>query len=352
MEASTLIEPKITEAVTTVVPVVAHGPLEHGTYEATVDGKTVARCRLYRNLECHEHVATHDGLKPYQGTGRFRIPFTVWIDPEGKQLFRRDGWRRPDEFMLDIRTALEKVTGARKSKAEYTALVKPLDEGSAALAAQRYAEAAEKFEQAKNTEVEDVRRAAEAGLAQVRAFGDAVLTAAKAALKAGRTRQARPALDTLARELPNLPCGREALDLLRKLPFPLRSLAYRAVDENVGGSTLYLRGDGTCTVQVVTLDKSRAIQQEKRFEFTLDAAAWDELAKLFEGRNAGSPAGPLASSPLKVRMWTGESVGHEPQAGLEVVHAWITARIASASGGRVKFEGTFDPAWRPTGFPE
>ena len=215
MEASTLIDPRVAEAATTVVPVVAHGPLEHGTYEAEVDGVAVKRCRLYRNLECSDHQGTHEALKPYQPAGRFRIPFTVWIDPDGKQLFRRDGWRRPDEFLFDIRLGLEKVPGPRRSKADFLALVRPLDEGLAAMAAERWGEASEKLEAARKCDVPLVKDPAEAALKELQARGDAYWKAAKSAWTSKREKQARPVLEMLAREFSRFDCGRLAADLLK-----------------------------------------------------------------------------------------------------------------------------------------
>jgi hypothetical protein len=362
MEASTLIDPKIVDACTAVVGVVAHGPLEHGTYEAMENGGSVTRCKLYRNLECAEHQATHEALKPYQGPGRFRIPFTVWIDPEGNKLFRRDGWRRPDEFLLDMRLALEKVPGRRRSKADYTTLVKPLDEAVAALAAKRYGEAAAKFDEASKPEVAEVRRLAEEGLKEVRAFADSVLAAAKSALKAGRTRQARPALDMLARQFATLECGREALDLVKKLPFPLKSLSLRDVG-SAGGRNLYLRGDGTGVVQMVSPSKEGPPGlQERRFEFSLDARGWDDLAKVFEAHRffdikipgrAGEPDEPHPR--LSLELWTGESGSawkweSDKHAAFDAIHAAIIARCESAAQGRPALEGAFDPEWRPEGF--
>ena len=215
MEASTLIDPKVVEACTTVVPVVAHGPLEHGTFEAKENGVAVTRCKLYRNLECSDHQETHEALKPYQPAGRFRIPFTVWIDPDGKQLFRRDGWRRPEQFLLDMRTALEKVPGPRRSRADYQALVRPLDEGLAAMAAERWGEAAEKLEAARKTDVALVRDPAEAALKEIKARGDAYWKAAKSAWTSKREKEARPVLEMLAREFTRFECGRLAADLLK-----------------------------------------------------------------------------------------------------------------------------------------
>lgn len=215
MEASTLIDPQVAEACTTVVPVVAHGPLEHGTFETIEDGKPVTRCRLYRNLECSEHQGTHEALKPYQEKGRFRIPFTVWIDPSGKQIFRRDGWRKPEEFLFDIRLGLEKVPGPRRTRAEYAALVKPLDEGLAALAAERWGEAAEKLDKARKTDVPQVKEPAEAGLKELQARGDAYWKAAKTAWGSKKEKEARPLLQMLSREFSLFECGRLAADLLK-----------------------------------------------------------------------------------------------------------------------------------------
>ncbi len=215
MEASTLIDPRVVDACTTVVPVVAHGPLEHGTFETREDGHSVTRCRLYRNLECAEHQATHEALKPYQEKGRFRIPFTVWIDPDGKQLFRRDGWRRPDEFLFDIRLGLEKVPGARRSRAEYRALIWPLDEGMASMAAERWGEAAVKLDTARKSDVPLVRDPAETAFKEIQARGDAYWKAAKSAWSSKREKEARPVLEMLVREFSLFECGRLAKDLLK-----------------------------------------------------------------------------------------------------------------------------------------
>jgi hypothetical protein len=218
MEASTLVLPLTVAASEEIVSVVAHGPLEHGTVDVEEGGRKVARCKLYRNLECSEHQATHEALKQYLKDRRFRIPVEIWIDPEGKELFRYYGWRRPEQFLRDMNEALAKVKGPRLSKAEYRSLVKPLDEAQAALAAERYGEAAAKFEEARRPDAAEIRRDAEAGLGEIRARGEAILRQAKGSLKAGSARKARPNLELLAREFPSFDSGRQAAELLKSLP--------------------------------------------------------------------------------------------------------------------------------------
>ncbi|HEY3227023.1 MAG TPA: hypothetical protein VGK61_08535 [Planctomycetota bacterium] len=218
MEASTLVDPRAIEATEDFVPVVAHGPLEHGTYQAEENGRKVARCRLYRNLECVEHQLTHEALKAYLKDPRFRIPILIWIDPDGKEIFRRSGWRRPEEFLSDLRRAEAKVPGPRRSRAEARVLVRPLDEAVVALSAQRFAEAAAKFEEAGRPDVEVVRREAKAGLDAIRARGEEMLEGARSSLKAGSVRRARPILELLVREFPAFDCGRQAAELLQTLP--------------------------------------------------------------------------------------------------------------------------------------
>ena len=361
MEASTLIDPRIVEAATTVVPVVTHGPLEHGTYETIVDGRTVARCRLYRNLECSEHGATEEALKPYQAAGRFRIPFTVWIGLDGRTLFRRDGWRRPEEFLHDIRVALEKIPGPSRSRDEYAALVKPLDEGFAALLAERYAEAAGKFEEARQPDVAEVRREAETGLREIRIRGDAILAAAKAALKAGRLRQARPALDLAAREFPALECGREAVEEIKKLPFPFRRLVLQGFHGSRGGRILFLRGDGLVVAQVVEVTKE-GVLNERRYQHSLDARDLDELAKLVEIHGffelkmpERAETGDEGRAAIEIEMWTGQAGRaakreSDRHPGFDALYAWLLARVEAAARAKLAREGPYDPAWRPSGF--
>ncbi|HTF56329.1 MAG TPA: hypothetical protein VK661_03600 [Planctomycetota bacterium] len=218
MEASTLVDPRAIVATEDFVPVVAHGPLEHGTYQAEEDGRKVARCRLYRNLECVEHQNTHEALKAYLKDPRFRIPIMIWIDPEGKEIHRRYGWRRPEEFLSDLRKAEAKVPGPRRSRAEARALLKSLDEALAAQAAQRYAEATAKFEEAGRPEVEVIRREAKAGLESIRKLGEEMLASAQVSLKSGSVRRARPTLELLVLEFPAFDSGRQAAELLKTLP--------------------------------------------------------------------------------------------------------------------------------------
>jgi hypothetical protein len=339
MEASTLIDPRVVDAATTVVPVVAHGPLEHGTFEAIENGRPVTRCRLYRNLECAEHQATHDALFPYQPKGRFRIPFTVWIDPEGKQIFRRDGWRRPDEFLYDIRLALEKVKGPRRSKADYLSLVKPLDDGLAALAVQDFHAAAVNLEKARGADVPEIRDPAEAGLQQIESTAEKILAKAKSALKAGRTPHARQGLDFAARQFPTLETGKEALKLMQELPFPLKELTLRRIDEN-GGVAVHVRGDGNGIARFVTRAEGSAVLREKRFGFALtQEGEWSDLTKLANPPlQEKSPQGTVT-----VELWNGKRATGA-WAGL---HAWLMARAEDAAKRRPLMEGDYDPAWAP-----
>jgi hypothetical protein len=342
MEASTLIDPRVVDAATSVVPVVAHGPLEHGTFQAVENGRTVTRCRLYRNLECAEHQATHDALLPYQAKGRFRIPFTVWIDPEGKQLFRRDGWRRPDEFLFDIRHALGMVKGTRRSKAEYILLVKPLDDGLAALAAQDYNTAALNLEKARECGVAEISGQAMEGLAEIRRAAVVILARGKNALKAGRAAHARAALDTAARHFGAIEAGREALSLIRTLPFPLKSLSMETRGPEAGRS-IHVRGDGAGVARIVETGR------ERRHSFTLSAAEWDELAKLFEASPFFDlPAAGATGPAVSVELWTGRSKAASKggDAGFDAIWSWLSARLEAAAGAKPDFEGPHDPAWK------
>ncbi|HKS15977.1 MAG TPA: hypothetical protein VJU16_01625, partial [Planctomycetota bacterium] len=239
--------------------------------------------------------------------------------------------------------------------------VKPLDEARAAMAAKRYAEAAEKFGEAARPEApETIRRAADEGLKEIRTMGEAIVAAAKGALKGGRTRQARPALDLAARQFPSLDCGKEALELIRKLPFPLRTLTFSVDDHTAGRRILHIRGDGACVARIAAPTPEDPALRERRYEFTLDAAGWDELAKLiethryFDIRNS-TGSGKAEHTSLKVDLWTGVSgrvskaVG-ETHADLDPICAWLAARIRTAGEGSPRMEGAFDPAWLPEGF--
>ncbi|MBI4565692.1 MAG: hypothetical protein HY716_13440 [Planctomycetes bacterium] len=221
MEQRTLPEPRVIEASEEAVLLVAHGPMDHERHEVQEGGRTVTRCGLYPNLECEDHKRSEEALGPYL-RGTYRIPIMIWIDAEGKERFRRSGFRPPEEFIKDLRQALDQIPGPRISKSEYAALVRPLDEALAARGGERWKEAAEKFAEAARGSNEAVRREAEAGLQELRAKGEALLQEAEAQAKAGWLDVARATLNLLAQEFSALECGAKAAERVRELGDPPR----------------------------------------------------------------------------------------------------------------------------------
>src|SRR5262245_3151757 len=116
MEASTLVDEKVIEDTAAIVAFVAHGPMDHPKIEVEEGGKKVTRCGLYPNLECADHKRGSEVVGRYI-QGRFRLPSMIWVDGDGKELFRKPGYRRPAEFLTDMKNALAKLPGKRVEKA-------------------------------------------------------------------------------------------------------------------------------------------------------------------------------------------------------------------------------------------
>ncbi len=216
MESSTLVDLETIDASASVVCVVAHGPMEHGTMEVEEDGKKVRRCSLYPNLDCAEH----DANSPFVGNyiqGRYRIPASFWLDGDGKELFRKLGYRRPLELQRDMRDALAKLPGPRLPAAEYRAIRKALDAGRAALDAGRWGEAMARFRSVPKGAPAILRGQADAALAELRGNAERMLGEADVLRKGKDLDGAKALLKTVATDFAGTPEGDSAAARLKEL---------------------------------------------------------------------------------------------------------------------------------------
>lgn len=215
MESSTLPNDTVISATTDIVAVASHVDNDHKSVEVVENGVKVRRCTIYPNLKCEDHVRTSEvGMKYIKG--RFAAPVSLWCDASGKEMFRKSGFRQPENFLEDLKEALGKVPGKRVGKPEYDRQALPLEAAEAALSDGKYKSAIEGFTTASKGEIEALRKAAELGLAGVTRTGQGLLARGRSALDSGRTDQARELLKIVAEEFAALDCGREAAELLKK----------------------------------------------------------------------------------------------------------------------------------------
>jgi hypothetical protein len=206
----------VIKATADIVAVASHVDNDHGTIEVVENGEKVKRCSIYPNLSCEDHVRTSAVGTKYL-KGRFAAPANIWCDAAGKEIFRKSGYVQPEPFLEDVKSALEKVPGKRISKEEYDRQAVPLEQAEAALSAGKYKAAIEGFTAAAKGSIEGLRKLAETGLDNIDRNGRQLLTRAKSALNSGRKDQAREALALLAGEFAAFECGREAVELLKKV---------------------------------------------------------------------------------------------------------------------------------------
>jgi hypothetical protein len=214
MESSTLPDASVISATADIVAVASHVDNDHKSVEVVENGARVQRCTIYPNLSCEDHVRTSEVGKQYL-KGRFAAPVSLWCDPAGKELFRRYGLRRPDAFLEDLKEAAGKVTGPRIAKTEYDRQAVPLEEAEAALSRGKYKLAIDGFTAAAKGPIELLKTAAENGLSGVVRTGEQLLARGRAAVKSGRTKEARELFTMMAAEFAGLDCGRQAAELLK-----------------------------------------------------------------------------------------------------------------------------------------
>ena len=216
MESSTLPDASVISATADLVSVASHVDNDHPSAEVVENGVKVKRCSIYPNLTCEDHKRTSEVGMMYI-KGRFAAPVSIWCDPLGKELFRRSGFRQPDVFLEDAKSALDKVPGKRIPKADYDRQAVPLEEAEEALSAGKYKKAIEGFTAALKGEIEPLRKAAENGMTGVKRTGEGMLARGRTAAESNRKDQARELLALIATEFAGLDCGREAADILKKL---------------------------------------------------------------------------------------------------------------------------------------
>lgn len=216
MESSTLIDAEVVKASETIVALVAHGPTDHPKIEAVEGGRKVERCGLYPNLDCAEHVAA-GAVVAELFKGRFRLPSMVWVDGDGKELFRKAGYRRPEEMLKDLRDAQARIAGPRLSRADYRAQQSAIEEGTAAAQEGKWTEAIRKLRSVPESATEAMRRRVAAALAEVKAAGDLRLREALETIEKRGRDEGIPLLKAVAQDFAGLEPAEKAAAHLKEL---------------------------------------------------------------------------------------------------------------------------------------
>lgn len=216
MESSTLIDAAVVKASETFVALVAHGPTDHPKLEVEEGGRKVERCGLYPNLDCSDHVAA-GAVVADLFKGRFRLPSMVWVDGDGRELFRKAGYRRPEEMLKDLRDARAKVPGPTLGRAEYRAQQAAIEEGVAAAEAGKWRDAVRRLTSLPGKPTEAMKQRADAALAEVKAVGEQRLLEAQETMANRDRAEGLALLKAVAEDFEGLDPGTKAAALLKEL---------------------------------------------------------------------------------------------------------------------------------------
>ncbi|MBI4564812.1 MAG: hypothetical protein HY716_09000 [Planctomycetes bacterium] len=213
MEVSTVPNQALIDASTDMVAIASATGREHDVIKTVVDGRDVTRCEVYRNLTCDEHERTSAiGLR-FLSESSFAVPTIVWCDGAGHEMFRRGGGDAR-QIIEDLRRALEQMPGEHRSREEYEAHNRPLEEGERALVERRWKDAIDKLTTAAKGVFPSLRKVAEEKLAEIRTIGDRLLQEAQSYLEVSDGGSARERWKLLAGEFLALECGKNAAELL------------------------------------------------------------------------------------------------------------------------------------------
>jgi hypothetical protein len=132
MAESTWTDKKVIEASKNFVCLVGHGEMQHGSNEVLLGREKVKLCSEYYTISCDKHV---DGAKIVGRffQGQYSTPTTVFAEPGGKELFRKQGSMSAGELVKQMNDALSKVAGEKVPLPVWAAAKQLLKDAEAAL---------------------------------------------------------------------------------------------------------------------------------------------------------------------------------------------------------------------------
>lgn len=108
MAESSYTDPKVIAKSQLLVNVVAHNESGHGDREMMVGKEKVAICKEYYTIPCAVHKEAWKAVNKFF-SGGFKTPTTIFCDPTGKEISRREGAMASGELIKEMDKALAKA---------------------------------------------------------------------------------------------------------------------------------------------------------------------------------------------------------------------------------------------------
>jgi len=206
MEEDTLRNARVIEMSKTFVSVVAHRDIGHGSTEAMRGRDNVMLCNDYANIPCEVHVRGWEAIRHFID-GTFLTPTTVFCDPAGKELFRREGDPGPSTMIKLMNDALAKVSGDKIPQPLWSQALQTRKEGDDALDKEDFRKAFDLYSKIGKMKGDRVKAIAQEALQKL---DDKGTEAFRAALGLSDVEQKKAALRKITEDFKGLPVALEA----------------------------------------------------------------------------------------------------------------------------------------------
>ncbi|MBI2901746.1 MAG: hypothetical protein HYY17_16295 [Planctomycetes bacterium] len=144
MAESSYTDRKVIDFSRNFVNVIAHNEAEHKEREVQIGKEKKSLCEEFYTIPCEVHRKGYGAVNKFF-SGNFSTPTTVFCDPAGKEIARKEGALGAGELAKEMQTVLQKVVGEKVGLAAWRQAKQALADADAALAEGNYKKAVDLF---------------------------------------------------------------------------------------------------------------------------------------------------------------------------------------------------------------
>ena len=214
MSSSSFVNKMVVQTANLFVSVAAHDGTIHGTKEIQVSRtEKIKVCKVYHTISCEVHSKMHNQARIQ---GIVRTPTTVFLGPDGKELFRKAGLLDPAPLFKLMKKALKAVPGPKVPLKMWNLVQAQLKKGEEALGNEDWKGAIKAFKTVRGLKPKPLRALGQEGLDKVDEKGMELVEEAEEQFEEN-PREALATLRKIIYDFRGCECAKEAAKLWKKL---------------------------------------------------------------------------------------------------------------------------------------
>ena len=214
MSSSSFVNRKVIQTTDLFVSVVAHHGTAHGTKEIRVSRtEKIKVCKVYHTISCDVHSKMRNQARI---EGITVTPTTVFLGPDGKELFRKRGLLDPAPLLKLMKKALKAVPGPKVPLKMWNFVQAQLKKGEEALGNEDWKGAINAFKTIRGLKPKSLRALGQEGLDKVDEKGKDLVEEAEEQFEVN-PREALATLRKIIYDFRGCECAKEAAKLWKKL---------------------------------------------------------------------------------------------------------------------------------------